>query len=130
MAQKEASVVGYVPQDQWPTLEAMADGFHEHLMDPSPHLAGKTIKYTFDNSWRIKHEFHATTLKWTILKGEDAGSSGDAEYKAYEVRSGIFIVDFYKEDHKQLITLLLDLPSGQLKVSVSGFTDKSGERRT
>lgn len=130
MTQNDITTAGYVPQDQWPTLEAMAAGFSEHLMDPSAHLAGKTIEHTFANGWRIKHEFAAAKLKWTVLEGEDAGSFGDAEYKAYEVRPGIFLVDFYKVDHKELVTLLLDLPSGQLKVAVSGFVDKNGERRT
>ncbi|KLU92632.1 hypothetical protein MAPG_11577 [Magnaporthiopsis poae ATCC 64411] len=131
MAQNDTITTGYVPQDQWPTLGAMAEGFGEHLMDSSAHLAGKTIEHTFNNGWRIKHEFDAAKLKWTMLEGEGAGESGYAEYKAYEVRGGFFMVDFYKADHEELITLLLDLPSGRLKVAASGFADnKNGERRT
>jgi hypothetical protein len=124
---------GYKPQSSWPTLEEMADGFSDHLMAPSSRLAGTTIEHTFNNGWRIQHKFDADKLTWTMLEGQDAGSSGDAQYKAYEVRPDIFLVDFYKEDHKQLVSLVLNTATGQLKVAVSGFKDdetRGGERRT
>ncbi|KAH7312980.1 molybdenum cofactor biosynthesis protein F-domain-containing protein [Rhexocercosporidium sp. MPI-PUGE-AT-0058] len=109
MASNSTQPSGYLPQEQWPTLAAMAEGFDEHLMPPSTKLESK--------------------VDWAVLEGEEAGSSGEAVYKAYEVREGIFMVDFYKEAHKQVVTLLLDTTTGHLKACISGFVDKgSGDR--
>ncbi|KAM0450721.1 hypothetical protein ACHAPV_010330 [Trichoderma viride] len=129
MAQNE--IAGYKPQSEWPTLEEMADGFSEHLMPASTTLAGMSMEHILTNGWRIRHEFQEDKLTWTILEGEDAGKSGDASYKAYEVRPDIFLIDFYKEDHKELVTLLHNTSTGELKIFLSGFVDKeNGERRT
>ncbi|KAH7021493.1 molybdenum cofactor biosynthesis protein F-domain-containing protein, partial [Microdochium trichocladiopsis] len=130
MVQSSDNDTGYRPQEQWPTLTEMADGFHEHLMPASSALAGKTVEHTFSNGWRIKHEFDAAKLKWTMLEGEEVGSSAQVDYQAFEVRPGIFMIEFYKAEHEQEVTLILNTVSGQLKISVSGFADRDGERRT
>lgn len=121
MAQNE--IAGYKPQSEWPTLEEMADGFSEHLMPASTTLAGMSMEHILTNGWRIRHEFQEDKLTWTILEGEDAGKSGDASYKAYEVRPDIFLIE--------LVTLLHNTFTGELKFCLSGFVDKeNGERRT
>ncbi|KXJ86869.1 molybdenum cofactor biosynthesis protein F [Microdochium bolleyi] len=123
---------GYVAQTEWPTLQAMADGFSEHLMPASSKLEGKSIEHTYINGWRIRHDFQAESLTWAIVSGgEDAGKSGTEPYKAYEVRAGIFLIDFYKESYKELVSLLYDESTGQVKVCLSGFKDNDkAERRT
>ncbi|KAJ1323703.1 MoaF C-terminal domain-containing protein [Microdochium nivale] len=121
---------GYVDQKEWPTLEAMADGFHEHLMPPSTKLAGTSLEHSFASGWRVRHSFDTDKrLTWTNIAGDDAGKSGQADYAAYEVRAGIFLIDFYKPDALELVTLLYNQSSSQLKVCLSGFVGEDKKTR-
>lgn len=61
---------------------------------------------------------------------KDAGCSATTG-KAYDGRPGMFMVDFYKADHGQLVTFIHELSTGKCKRSVSGFADQAnGERRS
>ncbi|KAK7456614.1 hypothetical protein CaCOL14_010517 [Colletotrichum acutatum] len=121
----------FVPVSDWPTLEELVAGFQEHIMPASSKLAGQTFDHMFDMGLRISHQFHdSATLTWRILEGDQAGVTGDAEYRAYEVRAGIYFVDFYKPDYKEQVSLILDTTTGQAIACVSGFSDQTNERRT
>ncbi|KAH7123195.1 molybdenum cofactor biosynthesis protein F [Dactylonectria macrodidyma] len=123
---------GFVPVSNWPTLEELAAGYSEHLMPQSSMLHGKRFQHFFDNGFKISHHFvDGETLDWKVLEGGDqTGLSGNAQYKAYEVRSDIFFVDFYKPDYNEQVSLVLDVITGQAVVGVSGFSDQGKERRT
>ncbi|KAH7230877.1 molybdenum cofactor biosynthesis protein F [Fusarium tricinctum] len=120
----------YVPVNDWPTLEEMADGFREHLMPVLKKLQGKPIIHTFDNGMTISHEFAAESLRWKILEGEGQGQTGQAKYEAFEVRPDIFFIDFLKPDYNEVVTMVADLTNGQAITGLSGFRDQGGERRT
>ncbi|GKU11828.1 unnamed protein product [Fusarium langsethiae] len=121
---------GFVPVANWPTLEAMATGFREHLMSASGKLQGKTISHTFDNGMKISHEFSTESLKWTILEGQENGKSGKADYEAFEVRPDVFFIDFLKPGYNEVITMVADLTTGQAITGISGFKDQDDQRRT
>lgn len=126
-----AEISDFIPVQDWPNLEELAVGYHEHLMPESHKLSGKHFDHVFDNAWRISHEFvDEKKLVWKVLEGEGVGLTGEAEYKSFEVRSDIFFVDFYKPEHEQQVTMVLDVITGQTVVGVSGFSDESGKRRT
>ncbi|KAF7554841.1 hypothetical protein G7Z17_g2615 [Cylindrodendrum hubeiense] len=121
----------FVPVEDWPNLEELAVGYHEHLMPESHKLAGKQFEHTYDNGWRISHEFVSENkLVWKVLEGEGAGLSDSAEYKSFEVRPDIFFVDFYKPAYKEQVTMVLDIITGQAVVGVSGFSGETETRRT
>ncbi|KAF4989050.1 hypothetical protein FGRMN_9380 [Fusarium graminum] len=120
----------FVPVTNWPTLDAMATGFRENLMPASDKLQGKTITHTFDNSMKISHEFAADSLTWKILEGHDKGKSGQANYEAFEVRPDVFFIDFLKPGYDEVVTMVVDLATGQATTGVSGFKDQHGQRRT
>ncbi|KAF9774745.1 hypothetical protein IL306_007218 [Fusarium sp. DS 682] len=120
----------YVPVDKWPTLEEMADGFKEHLMPASDKLQGKYLEHTYDNGWKISHEFTADAVTWKILEGEGTGLTATNKYEAFEVRPDMFFVDFLKPEYKEVVSLIVDLVTGQAIAGVSGFKDENGERRT
>ncbi|KAI5460901.1 molybdenum cofactor biosynthesis protein F [Mariannaea sp. PMI_226] len=124
------SVSDFVPIADWPTLEEMADGFREHLMPASDKLQGKSFQHTFENGCQISHVFASDSLTWKILEGEGKGLTGQAQYEAFEVRPDMFLVDFLKPDYNELVTLVVDLSTGQAIAGVSGFRDQDGERRT
>ena len=120
----------FVPVTDWPTLEAMADGFRQNLIPATTKLQGKTITHTFDNGMKISHTFEADSLTWTILEGQDSGKSGKADFEAFEVRPDIFFIDFLKPDYNEVVTMIADLSTGQAITGVSGFKEVAGERRT
>lgn len=125
----------YVPVSEWPDTEAWTAGFDEHLMPQSYDLAGQKIKIIFDNGMRIMHNFqNGTTLTWEIEDSdqphEGPSSSGTQEYKAFEVRSKVFFVDFYKPEYEELVSMVLNTTTGQVICGISGFYDRQGERRT
>ncbi|KIL90014.1 protein moaf [Fusarium avenaceum] len=120
----------FVPVTKWPTLHEMADGFGEHLMPASAKLQGKCFEHTYDNGWKISHDFGADTVTWKILEGEGAGLTAPAKYKAYEVRPDIFFVDFFKPTYDEVVSLIIDTVTGQAIAAVSSFKDENGERRT
>ncbi|CAG7562613.1 unnamed protein product [Fusarium equiseti] len=120
----------FVPVADWPTLEAMADGFRQNLIPATNKLQGKTITHTFDNGMKISHAFDGDSLTWSILEGQDSGKSGKADYEAFEVRPDIFFIDFLKPDYNEVVTMIADLSTGQAITGLSGFTEKAGERRT
>ncbi|KAF4455280.1 Protein moaF [Fusarium austroafricanum] len=120
----------FVPVAKWPTLEEMADGFREHLMPASSKLQGKHLEHTYDNGWKISHAFTADTVTWKLLEGQDAGLTGTNKYEAFEVRPDIFLVDFLKPKYNEVVSLVVDLATGQAIAGASGFCDENGERRT
>ncbi|RGP78391.1 hypothetical protein FLONG3_3527 [Fusarium longipes] len=120
----------FVPVANWPTLEAMATGFREHLMPATNKLHGRTITHSFDNGMKISHEFDAESLIWRILEGHDSGKSGTADYEAFEVRPDIFFIDFLKPGYNEVVTMIADLSTGQAITGVSGFKEQDGQRRT
>jgi phenolic acid decarboxylase len=120
----------YVPVAKWPTLQEMADGFEEHLMPASTKLQGKCFEHTYDNGWKISHDFGADTITWKILEGEGAGLTAPARYKAFEVRPDIFFVDFFKPTYDEVVSLIIDTVTGQAIAGVSSFKDENGQRRT
>jgi hypothetical protein len=120
----------FVPFEDWPTLEAMADGFRQNLIPATNKLQGKTITHAFDNGMKISHAFDGDSLTWSILEGQDSGKCGKADYEAFEVRPDIFFIDFLKPDYNEVVTMIADLSTGQAITGLSGFTEKAGERRT
>ncbi|KAL4968443.1 molybdenum cofactor biosynthesis F family protein [Aspergillus stella-maris] len=127
---------GYVPVSEWPNLEALAVGYHEHLMPSSDKLKGKDLTLVFADPddkvpKHITHNFDNTndTLRWEV---QETKTNGTATYKAFEVRSDIFLVDFYKSEYEEQVTIVMNLRTGQAIVGLSGFSseNQTGKRRT
>lgn len=121
----------YIPMEEWPTLEEMADGFEGHKHPTTDFLAGKAVNIRFENGWLIEHRFEsATSLTWTILEGEGTGLTSTEIYETIEVRKGIFFVEFLKPVHQESVTLIWKYESGDILAAVSSFYDRAGEKRT
>ncbi|KAF9883791.1 hypothetical protein FE257_002775 [Aspergillus nanangensis] len=120
---------GYIPIAEWPTLETLAVGYSENLMVESKGLCTKRLDLVFGDTTRIAHYFvDDQMLKWEIMG--NSSQEGDAMYKAFEVRPNIFFVDFYKPDHEEQVSLVLNLNTGQAVAGISGFHIKDGQTRT
>lgn len=129
--QKIISEHQFVPVEDWPSLEEMADGFAQHKYPHTGRLTGTVATLRFENGWVIEHDFiDANTLKWTVLEGEGIGATGTQSYEAMELRPGIVFVEFFKADFDESVTLVWKLESGNVFAAVSSFYDRDGEKRT
>ena len=128
---KNVEKQAYIPVEEWPTIEEMADGFCEHRIPGTAALAGRTFNLVFDNGDIIEHEFvDEKTLAWSILQGDGKGLAGTDSYEAYEVRAGVFFVSVYKPDYEEMISLVWKSEDGNVFVAKSYFVEIDGERRT
>jgi hypothetical protein len=127
-----ADASAYIPFNEWPTVEAMANGFGEYLMAPSNKLSGTKFTLIVENKVKISHDLSSDTqLTWNVLEcSPDAGASGTADYAAYEVRPGFFFIDFYKPSYDEEVSIALNKETGQASVTISGYHMKDGTKRT
>ncbi|KAE8321387.1 molybdenum cofactor biosynthesis protein F [Aspergillus sergii] len=121
----------FIPVSQWPTLEELAVGFAEHLMPASSALAGEAINIIFDGDISISHHFTTeSSLSWEVNTGAQKGIRGKHDYKAFEVRPGIFFVDFYKPEFEEHVSFVWDRSTGQVIAGLSKLAEVEGQRRT
>jgi hypothetical protein len=121
----------YVPPDEWPDVTVMLDGFGDPKLDASSDLEGRTFDVVFENGWTIAHTFADARITWTITAGEGTGESGTHEYRAVEVRPGIYFIDFVKGDgaHAGDVSMVIDVGDGRVTVADSSFVDRGGAVR-
>ncbi|WP_166848006.1 MoaF C-terminal domain-containing protein [Isoptericola sp. BMS4] len=122
---------GFVPTDEWPDVTVMVDGFGEPSLPASEALEGPPIDVRFENGWTISHLFDQGEVTWTITEGDGAGATGTHEYRAVEVRPGIFFVDFVKGEGTRAsdVSMILDRNDGKVTVADSSFRDRDGAVR-
>ncbi|MDF2826965.1 MAG: Molybdenum cofactor biosynthesis protein [Mycobacterium sp.] len=122
---------GYIPQDEWPAVTTMLDGFGEPSLPTSTSLEGADIEIGFENGWEITHRFDAGHVTWTITAGEGVGATGTHPYRAVEVHPGIFFVDFVKGDGvgSSDVSMVMDRNNGKVTVADSSFVDRDGAIR-
>lgn len=122
---------GYVPQDQWPAVTAMLEGFGQPTLPQSYALAGETLVITFDNAPTISYVFKHDTLSWAPTCVEDNKTHGPYPYRAVEARDNIFYVEFIegKDTSSRAHTLIINRDSGRVTRADSYFVDRSGEVR-
>jgi hypothetical protein len=128
-----AKELDFVPHDQWPTIEQLAQGYDEYLMSESTGLANRRFLFLFENGWEIDHQFDSGgNLTWDILEGgEHTGLKATQPYKAFEVRPGIFFVNFYKEKFEEQVSMVLDTVGGRVLNAISSYERRAdGETRT
>ena len=122
----------YIPEDQWPPVSAMLEGFGEQTLPASPALSGLTLSVPGEEGTNATFRFDdENTVTWTELRGEDQ-TSGTATYKAIEARQGIFIIDFVRGEglDAENVTIVWNRETGAITSSVSFFVIKDGKTRS
>jgi hypothetical protein len=122
----------YIPEDQWPPVSAMLDGFGDQTLPASPALAGTTVRLPADDGSTTEYGFEdASSLTWRV-SGRVANQSGTATYKAIEARPGIFIIDFVRGQGVDAlnVTIILDRNTGAATAGVSKFVTVGGKTRS
>ncbi|MEV8148020.1 MoaF C-terminal domain-containing protein [Arthrobacter sp. NPDC080073] len=122
----------YIPEDQWPPVSAMLDGFGDQTLPASPELAGTTLRLPGQDGSTAEYGFEdASSLTWRVSE-RDANRSGTATYKAIEARPGIFIIDFVMGQgvDAENVTIILDRNTGAVTAGVSRFVTVDGKTRS
>jgi hypothetical protein len=120
----------YVPENEWPSVATMLDGFGDQTLPASAALAGTALHVPQDGGHTTTYTFHdAQSLTWTSA-GEDRHSVA-ASYKAIEARPGIFIIDLIRgEDHQaENVTIIFDRNNGAVTTAVSSFIAEGDKTR-
>lgn len=122
---------GYVPTDEWPDVTAMLEGFGEPSLPASSNLEGAPLDVVFENGWTIRHSFADGKITWEITEGDGTGLSGTHEYRAVEVRPGIYFVDFIKGEgiRSADVSMVINTSDGRVTVADSSFVDREGRVR-
>ncbi|MFF2298268.1 MoaF C-terminal domain-containing protein [Arthrobacter sp. NPDC058127] len=122
----------YIPEDQWPPVSAMLDGFGDQTLPASEALAGTVLRLPAEDGSTTEYGFEdASSLTWRV-SGGDANQSGTATYKAIEARPGIFIIDFVRGQgvDAENVTIILDRNTGAVTAGVSTFVTVDGKTRS
>lgn len=115
----------YIPEDQWPAVSVMLEGFGAQTLPPTSDLAGTTLILLGDEGSRTTYAFHSSdTLMWETSGSDGIDSSAaTCTYKAIEARDGIFIVDFVTGEGQDArdITMIYDRNRGIATTGTSSF---------
>ncbi|MFE4834673.1 MoaF C-terminal domain-containing protein [Arthrobacter sp. NPDC056691] len=121
----------YVPENEWPSVATMLDGFGDQTLPASAALAGTALHLARDGAHTATYTFHdAHSLTWTCSSGEE--NQGAARYKAIEARPGIFIIDFVTGEDRlaENVNIILDRNTRAVTTAVSSFVVEDGKTRS
>lgn len=112
-------------KNDWTSLTEMADGFDEYRPPLSSALTGQRIDLDCvlvdveDSAHTFTHEFGDRDLSWSVSTDEGI-LSGSAEYELFEMQPGLFFLHYRRieSDHPVVVTLALDLSTGQVTGAV------------
>lgn len=122
----------YIPQDQWPAVSTMLEGFGEQTLPATEALAGSTLSLPGSDGSKTEYVLtDGSTLTWTTTVGDDS-TSGSATYKAIEARPGIFIIDAVRGEGTAAdnLTIIVDRNSGAVTTGISTFHTVDGKVRS
>jgi hypothetical protein len=97
---------------RWITVGELAQAFapDSNAGDPSDSLAGRTVRLHFEDGQVTECRFDtADTLSWTVIRKREVREETTAPYLAFEMRPGIYFVDFGRpQEQTSTVTLVLD----------------------
>ncbi|MBC3475627.1 MoaF C-terminal domain-containing protein [Pseudomonas taiwanensis] len=126
-----ASTQDFVPENEWPSVSVMLDGFGQQTLPASPALSGTTLQVVDDLGVSLEYVFHdEKSLTWSVGKAAQQ-KSGTGTYKAIEARPGIFIIDFVRGSGlaAENVTLILDQNTGAVTTGISRLVEIEGKVR-
>lgn len=127
-----SDIQDYIPENQWPPISVMLDGFGDQTLPASTALAGVTLRIPSDAGPIAEYVFrNGSSLTWAV-EGTEEKAWGTAGYKAIEARSGIFIIDFIRGGgaDAENVTVIWDRNTGAVTMGASRFVTVDGRTRT
>jgi hypothetical protein len=122
----------HIPQEEWPDVSKMLEGFGDPSLPASEALVGQRLEIRLEGGSTNTVEFlSASTLHCDVAAS--AGTlRGDYEYRAVEVRPGIFYIDFRAGVGAQAhdISFVYSVHTEQVTFAHSYMFDRAGTIRT
>lgn len=118
----------YIPEDEWPPVSTMVEGFGDQTLPASSALSGIALNIATPEGSSTEYIFKdASSVVWSGPSG-----SGTATYKAIEARHGIFIIDFVSGEgiNAENGTIIFDRSTGAVTSGVSRFAAMDGRIRS
>lgn len=125
------SPLDYIPEEEWPSVATMMDGFGEQTIPATAKLAGTSLSLETENGSITEYHFiNATELAWK--SSDEAMGAGSATYKAVEARKDIFLIDLIEGKGKdtQNITFVYDKATGVVTIGASKFVSEVDATRS
>jgi hypothetical protein len=99
---------------------------------PSESLAGRTLDLHFEDGQIIRHRFDTgSRLFWAVTNGPEHQAEVSETYLAFEMRPGIYLVDFAKHmERTTAVSLALDLGSGIVTALVARLPEEREARES
>jgi hypothetical protein len=112
----------------WLPVSDLEKGFNENKLPSTDELAKQNLLFFFLNHQVSKYIFHdSLTLSWENISDEGNSQSGNEEYEAIKIDSGIYFLDFVLKQHPEIsISMALNLKSDQaliIKTTVPNIKD-------
>lgn len=126
------TLMDYIPEDQWPAVSKMLDGFGEQTLPASSALSGTQLSLSNTEGQTFEYEFmSANELSWKT-NSELMPKQGKAIYKAIEARQDIFLIDFIVGEGKesQNVTFVYNKATGVVTSGTSSFISKDKKTRS
>lgn len=125
-----ATTQDFVPENQWPSVSVMLDGFGEQTLTASPALTGMRLCVTEKDS-SVEYVFHDQEALTWIVHSDATPAGGTARYKAIEARAGIFIIDLVRGEGLacENVTIVFDRNTGAVTTGVSHLINAEGKVR-
>lgn len=120
---------GFVPQEEWPDVSVMLDGFGAPGLPASDVLVGTALRIDDDNDSTVEYRFDSIDeMTWAF----DGGERGSARYRSVEARPRIHVIDFLtgEGEHTHNVTMVVNLDDGRVTTADTGIVPVDGELRT
>lgn len=115
--------------DDWPSLMELAAVLKKDSM-PKRDFTGKVITLVFEHC-NVEHRFiDNETVDWEIVDGWDKGRTGADAYEAFEIRDGIYFLNFFKAEKNEAVSLFWKEGDGNVLNIFPQFYEEEGVRRS
>ncbi len=122
------NVQDFVPEDQWPPVSGMVEGFGQQTLQASAALNGCAFSFTTQSGEKAQYHFiDAENVNWSCDQWQ-----GTSRYKAIEARPDIFIIDLSHGEGLDMryVTLIYDRNNGAVTRGTSRFVQVNGRTRS
>ncbi|MCZ7664597.1 MAG: molybdenum cofactor biosynthesis F family protein [Thermoleophilia bacterium] len=116
----------------WIPVGDLAKGFEHdsYSLSPTNALAGKTLSLSYEDGRVVEHRFTSeSALTWTVTEGAEQGRTATEQYRAIEIREGIYFVDLVKNGERATsLSIVLDLCRGICTAVIGRLPDEARAR--
>lgn len=119
----------FVPEEDWPRVSVMLEGFGAPSLPDSEALVGRTITIDYDIQESATLEFLTPNqIRWA----RGGAVAAEHSYRAVQIRESLFYIDVIVGSGTRVhdVSIALDVESGHVTTADTYLVDRGGEVRT